>query len=158
MVFCFLIGVFELKPSLSKYKNIWNANKVLMYLPSLHPPQDLTLKDLTCKTTMPLALFHGQRRRTLHLLSVSSMLLKHDSCVFVIHNLLKTSRPRKHVSESTFTAYLPYNRLCPIVRLSEFVKRTCEIRKGSDQLLESFEKPHKPVSTDTIYRWLKVVR
>lgn len=44
MVFRFLIGVFELKPSLPKYKNIWDVNNVLMYFSSLHPPQDLTLK------------------------------------------------------------------------------------------------------------------
>ena len=42
-------GVFELKPSLPKYKNIWDVNTVLTYLSSLHPPQDLTLKDLTYK-------------------------------------------------------------------------------------------------------------
>ena len=43
MVCRFLKGVFELKPSLLKYKNIWDVNTVLT---SLHPPQDLTLKDL----------------------------------------------------------------------------------------------------------------
>ena len=157
MVCRFLKGVFELKPSLPKYKNIWDVNTVLTYLSSLHPPQDLTLKDLTFKTTMLLALLSGQRCQTLHLLSVSSMVLKHDSCVFTIHKLLKTSRPGKHVSALTFTAYSPDNRLCPIVCLSEYVKRTSELRKGGDQLLVSFQKPHKPVSTDTISRWLKTV-
>ena len=157
MVCRFLKGVFELKPSLPKYKNIWDVDTVLTYLSSLHPPQDLTLKDLTFKTTMLLALLSGQRCQTLHLLSVSSMVLKHDSCVFTIHKLLKTSRPGKHVSTLTFTAYSPDNRLCPIVCLSEYVKRTSELRKGGDQLLVSFQKPHKPVSTDTISRWLKTV-
>ena len=157
MVCRFLKGVFELKPSLPKYKNIWDVNTVLTYLSGLHPPQDLALKDLTYKTTMLLALLSGQRCQTLHLLSVSSMVLKHDTCVFPIHNLLKTSRPGKHVSELTFMAYSPDNRLCPFVCLSEYVKRTSELRKGSYQLLVSFQKPHKPVSTDTISRWLKTV-
>ena len=85
MVCWFLKGVFELKPSLPKYKNIWHVNTVLTYLSSLHPPQDLTLKDLTYKTTMLLALLSGQRCQTLHLLSVRGMVLKHDSCVFTIH-------------------------------------------------------------------------
>ena len=48
-------GVFQLKPSLPKYRNILYVNIVLTYLSSLHPPQDLTLKDLTLKTTMLLA-------------------------------------------------------------------------------------------------------
>ena len=157
MVCRFLKGVFELKPSLPKYKNIWDVNIVLTYLSSLHPPQDLTLKDLTYKTAMLLALLSGQRCHTLHLLSVSCMVLKHDSCVFTIYKLLKTSRPGKHVSALTFTAYSPDSRLCPIVCLSEYVKRTSELRKGSDQLLLSFQKPYQPVSTDTISRWLKTV-
>ena len=157
MVCRFLKGVFELKPSLPKYKNIWDVNTVLAYLSNLHPPPGLTLKDLTFKTTMLLALLSGQRCQTLHLLSVSNMVLKDDSCVFIINKLLKTSRPGKHVSDLTFTAYSPDNRLCPIVCLSEYVKRTSHLRKGSDQLLVSFQKPHKPVSTDTISRWLKTV-
>ena len=61
MVCRFLKGVFELKPSLPKYKNIWNVNIDMAYLSGLHPPQDLTLKDLTYKNTMPLALLFGQR-------------------------------------------------------------------------------------------------
>ena len=72
-------------------------------------------------------------------------------------NFLKTSRPGKHVSTLTFTAYSPDSRLCPIVCLSEYDKRTNELRKGSDQLLVSYQKPYQPVSTDTISRWLKTV-
>jgi len=72
-------------------------------------------------------------------------------------NFLKTSRPGKHVSTLTFTAYSPDSRLCPIVCLSEYDKRTNELRKGSDQLLVSYQKPYQPVSTDTITRWLKTV-
>ena len=157
MVCRFLKGVFELKPSLPKYRNIWDVNTVLTYLSSLHPPQDLTLKDLTLKTTMLLALLSGQRCQTLHSLSVSSMVLKPDSCVFTIHKLLKTSRPGKHVTDLTFTAYPPDSRLCPIVCLSEYVKRTSKLRTGCDQLLVSIQKPHKSVSTHTISRWLKTV-
>ena len=86
MVCRFFKGVFELKPSLPKWKNIWDVNSVLTYLSNLHPRQDLTLKDLTYKTTMLLALLSGQRSQTLHLLYV--ML-----CVsFDIHSLL-TRRP-----------------------------------------------------------------
>ena len=70
---------------------------------------------------------------------------------------METSRPGKHLPELTFPAYSPDNRLCPIVHLAEYVKRTSQLRKGSDQLLLSFQKPHKPVSTDTISRRLRTV-
>ena len=154
MVCHVLKGVFESSPSLPEYKNNWNVSTVLTYLSSLHPSQDLTLKNLTYKTTMPLALLSGQRCRTLHLFF---MVLKHDKCVFTIYKLLKAARPGKHVSALTFTAYSQESRLCPIVCLSEYVKRTSELRQGSNQPLVSFEKPYQRVSTDTISRWLKTV-
>lgn len=157
MVCRFLKGVFELKPSLPRYKDIWDVSTVLNYLSSLHPPKELTLKDLTFKTTMLLALLSGQRCQTLHLLLLSGMVLQNDSCVFKINSLLKTSRPGRHLSELTFSAYPPDNRLCPILCLAAYVDRTKQLRNGSDQLLVSFQKPHRPVSTDTISRWLKEV-
>ena len=133
------------------------VNTVLTYLSSVHPPQDLTLKDLTYKSTKFLAFLSGQRCQTLHLLSVRSMVLKHDSFVFTIYKRLKTSRSGKHVSALTFTASSPDNHLCPIVCLSEYVKRTGELRKGADQLLVSFQKPYQPVWTEAISLWLKTV-
>ena len=85
------------------------------------------------------------------------MVLDRDNCKFTIVELLKTSKPGRHMSELVVKAYLPDNRLCPIACVSEYVKRTSTIRKECDQLLLSFQKPHKPVSTDTISRWLKEV-
>lgn len=88
---------------------------------------------------MLLALLSGQRCQTMHLLSVDSVVLKHDSCVFTIHKLLKTSWPGKHfLSYLTFTGYSPDNSLCPIVYLAEYVKWTSQLRKGSDHLFLRF--------------------
>ena len=154
MVCHVLKGVFESSPSLTKYKKNWDVSTILTCLSSLHPPQDLALKNLTYKTTMPLALLSGQRCRTLHLLF---MVLKHDSCMFTIYKSLKASRPGKHVSALTFTAYSQDSRLCPIVCLSEYVKRTSELRQESNQPLVSFQKSYQPVSTNTISRWLKTI-
>ena len=98
-----------------------------------------------------------QRCQALHLLLLSGMVSQHDSCVFKINNLLKTSRPGKHLSELAFSAYSPDNRLCPILCLAEYVDRTKPLRNGSDQLLVRFQKLHRPVSTDTISQWLKAV-
>ena len=48
----FMKGVFEMRPSLPRYKDIWDASTVLEYLKTLHPPEDLTLKELTLKLTI----------------------------------------------------------------------------------------------------------
>ena len=137
----FLKGVFELKPSLSKYKKHLGCQCCpVIVKPS--PTSGFNSEDLTCKTTMLLALLPGLICQTLHLLSVRGMVLKHNSCVFTIHKRLKASLPGEHVSALTLTAYSAGNRLCPIVYLSDYVMRTSEFRKASDQLLVSFQKPH----------------
>lgn len=41
--------------------------------------------------------------------------------------------------------------------LQEYVKRTVKFRGNKAQLLLNYNKPHKPVSTETIGRWLKEV-
>ena len=38
-----------------------------------------------------------------------------------------------------------------------YVDRTSELRGESDHLLIGYQKPHKPVATNTIARWIKVV-
>lgn len=45
----FLKGVFEIKPALPKYKKIWDAGQVLIYLRSLTLNSELSLKQLTPK-------------------------------------------------------------------------------------------------------------
>ena len=45
----FINGVFESRPALPKYSETWDVKQVFSYLQTLHPPESLTLKDLTHK-------------------------------------------------------------------------------------------------------------
>ena len=42
-------GIFELKPALPKYTEIWDVNVVLGYLKTVDTLSSLSLKDLTLK-------------------------------------------------------------------------------------------------------------
>ena len=55
---------------------------VLAYLAKLGPPEKLSLKNLTLKVVMLMALLSGQRRQTLHTLSIDCMQMSADKCVF----------------------------------------------------------------------------
>ncbi len=61
----YLKGVFNTRPSFPRYKQVWDVTIVLKFLKSLDPLDSLSLKDLTLKTTMLLALLSGQRCQTL---------------------------------------------------------------------------------------------
>ena len=68
-----LKGVFTTRPSLPRYQCIWDVAVVLKYLKTLHPLEDLHLRDLTLKMTMLIALLSGQRCQTIHALDISAM-------------------------------------------------------------------------------------
>ena len=53
-------------------------------------------------------------------------------------------------------AFHPDVQLCLYKLLTEYIERTRSVRSNS-QLLISFQKPYKEVSTDTISRWLKTI-
>ena len=97
MVCRFLKGVFENHPSLPKYNKIWDARLVLDYLKTFQTPENLTLKMLTLKLTMILALISAQWCQTLQALSLDNMSYAEDQFVFHFKTLLKTSRPGKHL-------------------------------------------------------------
>ena len=47
--------------------------------------------------------------------------------------------------------------LCPVVTLEEYISKTRSLRKECSQLFISFIRPHGPVTSSTIARWLKEV-
>ena len=153
----FIKGVFEMRPSLPRYKEIWDVNTVLKYIKTLHPPKDLTLKDLTLKLTMLLALVSAQRCQTLQALSIENMVLTNEKCDFHFTNLLKTSRPGRHLSPLVVKSFTPDAGICVVTVLRAYFQRTKTFRGKCHQLLISYQKPYKGVTIDTISRWLKLV-
>ena len=51
----------------------------------------------------------------------------------------------------------PNPRLCVVTTLREYLIRTKLLREPCSQLLLSYVKPYKPLSRDTISRWVKAV-
>jgi hypothetical protein len=149
----FLRGVFNEKPSLPRYKSVWDVSQVLDWLKGLDI-DTIALKLLTIKTTMLLALLSGQRVQTLQALSINNVEFTDTSAVFRLDVLLKQSKPGRHLSSINFKGYHD-RQLCVITHLKKYIEVTKGLRK-SDMLLISYQKPHSPVTTDTIARWLKM--
>lgn len=63
----FMKGIFQSRPPLPRYSKTWDFNSVLQYISSMGDSQDLSLKDLTLKLTMLVALTTAQRGQSLHL-------------------------------------------------------------------------------------------
>lgn len=153
----FIKGVFNLRPSLPRYNEIWDIHGVFTLLKTWHPASEINLKALTMKVTMLIALLSEQRCQTLKALDIKDMVVHNQKYVFKIKKLLKTSRPGKHLSDLELCAYTPDETLCIFSYLNAYIERTEKLRGDNSQLLISYQKPFAPVSTDTIARWLKNV-
>ena len=133
----------------------WDVNEVLKHLQTLHPLNELSLKLLSFKVVMLLALLSGQRCQTLHSLTTRDMKVYHNKVVFIVSELTKTSKPGKHCTTLEFLSYDNDPRLCLVSCLKEYLDRTANMRQDHQKLLVSYQKPHKAISKDTLARWLK---
>ena len=82
------------------------------------------------------------------------MTLTDKNCILYIQKLLKTTKPGKHLGRLEFRSFEEDKKVCIVTVITEYVNRTKFTRGSCTQLL-SFCKPFKPVSTDTIARWLE---
>ena len=149
----FMKGVFEQRPSLPRYCATWDASLVLTHLGSF-ALNDTTLKQLTHKLTVLLCLLTGQRLQTLVALETCHMDLHPDKCVFYIQRVLKTTKPGRHIAPIVLNKY-DNRELCIVRHLARYLQVTKAFRTEHSNLLISYRKPHKPVTEDTLARWVK---
>ena len=139
----FLKGTFTTRPALPKYKEVWDKNTVLEHLKKLHP------------AVMLMAILSGQRCQTIHALTTRDMKVSDSKVMFIVNELLKTTKPGKECTKVEFLSFHEDPRLCVVRYLSEYLKRTKDMRHGHQKLLIIYQKPHRPVSKDTVSGWLK---
>ena len=114
---------------------------MLKYLKTLHPPEDLHLRDLTWKVNMLIALLSGQHCQTIHALDISDMqVVSQPNLQFVLHinKLMKTSRPAKHFSHLVLQAYPTDEQLCIFKTIQFYLAKTKPRRGKHTQLLISY--------------------
>ena len=154
-----LKGIYLLRPPTARYSSTWDVSAVTDYLGTLTSLSTLSLNSLTLKTVMLCALATAQREQTMYALDLRNKIETSESIKFLVTDRLKTSRPGKSV-EVCITATNVAD-ICPVRMLREYISRTEVLRlhDGTYQhnLFVSFVKPHNPVTTATIARWIKTV-
>ena len=89
----FMKGVYEERPTLPRYGRTWDVSVVLELLKSWSPLDILSLKRLTLKLAMLLALTTAQRCQTLAVLCIRDILFLENRVEIQVKKLLKHSRP-----------------------------------------------------------------
>lgn len=157
VVIRYMKGIFNLRPTAPKYHETWDVSKVLNYLKKLSPISELSLKLLSMKLCMLIALTLASRVQSISLLDIKDMKKCYTKYVLYYSGLLKQTRAGVSNPVAELIAYPPDRRLCVVFVLKEYLKRTEDIRGDKTCLFISYIKPHNAVTRDTISRWLRVV-
>ena len=153
------------RPTVPRYCVTWDVNKVLTFLSSWFPHKNLSLKQLTLKTCMLIALSSSDRAQTIHSMRVDNCVCTARGVEFPIFSKLKTSRhlrrPRVVICPNWSDPSLNVEKC-----VTDYMNRTLTLRWKAvrppnpqpkpTQLFLSF-KTGKPVARNTISRWLTQV-
>ena len=151
----YMKGVFNSRKPTPKYSETWNVDLVLDHLKALHPVADISLKALSHKLVMLLALTSGQRCQTLAALNISNMKKTEQYYLFGLEEHAKQNRPGNVLSSFCVRKY-DHANLCPYLTLQHYLERTSILRgTTTTKLFISYVKPLKAVGTRTIGRWIK---
>ena len=153
----FMKGVYKSTPPTARYKATWDVQVVLKYLSSFPKVTDLSVKLLTLKTIMLIALVTAQRGQSLHMLDMQFMTEFKDRFEFVLPFHVKQSRPGYEPPSIVLKAYPTDQSLCVFSHMKEYLLRTKYLRGSETGVFISLVKPYKHVSRDTISRWIRSV-
>lgn len=152
-------GVYNARPPQPRYTTTWDVGQVLHHISSLGRNRDLSLKQLSHKLVLLLALANASRASEIYALDIRYMSRSREGICFAIADLTKTARPGKKRS-IYYPSLKEEERLCPVNALNEYLRRTQQRREGDQtktRLFLSVVKPYKPVVKSTIARWMKTI-
>lgn len=153
-----LKGAFKLRTPKPKYNCTWDPQRVLNLASEWYPNQDLSLKNLTKKLVILLALCTAHRVQTLSLIKIANLKISDQGIHIVIPDIIKTSAPGRDQP----LLFLPFlneqQNICPAKTLQDYLEVTNKIRPNNvDHLILTHKKPHKAATSQSISRWIKEV-
>jgi len=156
MIRRFCKGASNLKPQKPKYDFIWDPAPVISTLTTVYPFNPLPLEVITKNLVLLLALDSEQRVQTLAAIRIPYISISRDRLTITIPDRIKTSGPGRAQPFFTFTRFLDRPELCIISLLEHCLSRTMDLRlKDFEALFIAWVKPHKPVSAQTVSRWIR---
>lgn len=145
-------GIYKVKPPTCKYNVTWDPSSVLTLI-STWDNNNISLEDLSLKLVSILALVTAQRVQTLKSLKISNIIWSNPVQI-KLTDVLKTTNIH---NQNPLIILPPYHdsRLCPVACLKMYIDKTRDIRlQNCEQLFISFVRPHGPITSQTISRWL----
>ena len=154
---------YRMRPQFPRYMVTWDVGIVLRFLAAWHPPETLSLKQLTLKTVSLIALTASDRAQTIHSIDINHMHFGPKGLECHIPTILKHSRrgrPARTILCVSWDA--PELDVCEYVNrylTKTFKFRLKAVRLGKDKPKQLFlsHRTGKPVERATISRWIREV-
>ncbi|KAJ8976062.1 hypothetical protein NQ317_002537 [Molorchus minor] len=148
--------VYNMRPSAPRYASSWDPSNILTYLSSLAPNEEISLKQLSIKLITLLALVTAHRMQTFFLIQVQNVVCKSSSMEIKVPSHIKTSGKGRLQPVLVLPYFQQNPSICAASTRSCYLSRTAELR-SCDRLFIPFKRPHNPVSSQTLGRWVKMV-
>ena len=88
-------------------------------------------------------------------MDIRNTVIEDNICFIRIGDLLKTSGPNFHVRQLEYPAFSEDKSICRVTCSEQYINKTRNHRGAYTKLYLSYIKPFKPVSMDTLSRWIK---
>ncbi len=127
----------------------------LTMLWSWGPTELLSLKQLSLKLVTLLALCQPKPISELAAFDLRIVEKSHSRWVFHLAHMMKTQKVGALPDRTIYANFPADPLLCPVVTLASYLARMPPVRGTSTSaLFFSYRAPHKPISSQTISRWL----
>ena len=152
-------GAFHERPPQPRYSATWDVSQVTAYLESMGNNDNLPNDQLTHKTVILLALTRPSRSTDLANLDLDHRRYSPEGVTFIPTKLAKQSKQSKPLTEFFFPCFPGNKLLCPVTTLRAYEERTKGKRGDHNraQLFIALIKPHNPVTSPTIARWIRTI-
>ena len=154
---------YRTRPSFSRYNVTWDVGKVLRFLANWHPPENLSMRQLTLKTVTLIALTSSDRAQTLHALDIQYLNYVAQGLEFLVPSLLKHSRRGRPARRVLCVQWDdPKLNVCSYVEFylrKTFKFRLKAVNSGKEKPTQFFlsHRTGQPVKRASISRWIRQV-
>ena len=152
-------GVHNSRPPAPQYSATWDVSIVLRWIKKLGKNEDLSLKDLSGKLALLMALVSANRTSELQALDLRFRVYTPGGVRFKLASLTKKRKAGAPVRERFYASFTKDNCLCVVQCLKEYEEVTKSHRQIRPDvpapLFLSYIQPYRPVSSQRIAHWIK---
>ena len=152
----YLKGIYNKHPPLSRYVGIWDLTLLLKYFEQKENNNCLEFKELLKKTVMLFIILGARRKQVLFTLSVDNIVFKENNVILLPNKIMKYTKANRPLEPLIYHRYPDNEKLYIVKCLQSYLGiRNTLVTRDIKDLIISDGKPHKPVSSETVSRWIK---